>query len=270
MAERRMFTVKVTEGDAFYSLSPAAQALYLHLAMVADEDGFINNAVGIAGRITGGRAALKLLVERRFLLRFENIFVVKHWRMANSLKNDRLKPCAYPEVAKRIWVKSNKSYTDHPVEGCMTLYEKKTGVPAESDRIPIGFQLDSVWIPSRTEPNRTEPNRAEPNREEGDGGGFAGLWEVYPELRRGVKSQAEAAYKDAIQTEADAVACMRHLTRWKRSEQWIKEAGRYVPYLVNWLGRGLWNVSPSETKPAREPDEDERRAIQRMMEEDLP
>ena len=42
MAERRMFTKKVTDDDNFMALSSSAQALYLHLSMSADDDGFCN------------------------------------------------------------------------------------------------------------------------------------------------------------------------------------------------------------------------------------
>lgn len=264
MADRRMFTVKVTESDAFYSLPLSAQALYLHLNQLADDDGFINNSSSVAGRISGGKSALKTLVERRFLLQFGPVYVVKHWRMANSLKNDRLKPLAYPEIAKRIWVKPNRVYTDHPVDGCVSLFEKKTGIHLESERNPLGIHLDS-------QPNRTEKNRIEPNRTEGMESGFGVLWSEYPELRRGAKTQAEAAYKQAIQTDSDAEQCLKNLECWKASEQWHKEGGQYVPYLSNWLERGLWNVAPtstSQSNASRELDSDELDAIRRMMEQD--
>ena len=108
MAERRMFSTKITESDPFYALGTNAQALYLHLVMLADDDGFVNNAMSAANRIPGGKTALKCLIEKRFLLQFGAVIVVKHWRIANSLKNDRVKPLSYPDVAKCIWVKANR------------------------------------------------------------------------------------------------------------------------------------------------------------------
>ena len=42
MADKRMITRKVTDDDNFLSLSSSAQALYLHLSMAADDDGFCN------------------------------------------------------------------------------------------------------------------------------------------------------------------------------------------------------------------------------------
>ena len=42
MAEKRMFSRKVTDSDDFLDLPPLSQTLYFHLHMGADDDGFIN------------------------------------------------------------------------------------------------------------------------------------------------------------------------------------------------------------------------------------
>ena len=111
---RRCFSDKVVESDAFCALPDNAQALYFHLNMNADDDGFINNAQSVMSKVKGGKTALQRLVDKRFLLQFGDVFVVKHWRISNSLKNDRLKPLTYASVAARVWVKPNRAYTDHP------------------------------------------------------------------------------------------------------------------------------------------------------------
>ena len=163
MADRRMIHRKIVESDAFYALSDGAQSLYHHLTINADDDGFVNSANGVAKKVKAGTKKLDELVKARFLLKFGDIYVIKHWRFGNSLKNDRLKPLAYPAIAQQIWIKADRGYTDHPVGGCKTLLEYKGGV-LDSNRIPDGFQPDSVRIPNRTERNRTERNRTEPGR----------------------------------------------------------------------------------------------------------
>ena len=42
MAERRMFAKTIIDSDAFLDMPLSAQSLYFHLAMRADDDGFIN------------------------------------------------------------------------------------------------------------------------------------------------------------------------------------------------------------------------------------
>ena len=116
MAVRRMLHAGILNSDAFLSLPFSAQMLYVQITMAADDDGFYNGASRLQRLIGARRIDLKLLAEKRFLLRFEDVVVVKHWRMANSLKSDRLKPLSYPEIAEKIYIKENRAYTDHPVE----------------------------------------------------------------------------------------------------------------------------------------------------------
>lgn len=244
MAGRRCFSDKIVESDAFYALSVNAQALYYHLNQAADDDGFINSASSIAGKIKKGKAALEELVKHRFLLRFKDIYVVKHWRISNSLKNDRLKPLAYDGIAAQIWIKPNKAYTDHPVEGCKTLLEVKTGIHLEST-------LESSWNPVGipTEPKRTEENRTEEKRTEHTTGMrvlFKELWNDYPELKRGSDKQAWDTFQTEVKDEEEASIAIRNLARWKASKQWAKEGGRFIPYLSNWLDRGGWKAPPAQ------------------------
>lgn len=73
-----------------------------------------------------------------------------------------------------------------------------------------------------------------------------------------------------ITSPEDAATALDNLEQWKRSEQWIKEDGRYVPYLDNWLSRQTWKEKPKKLAggQARELDEDDILAIRRMLAED--
>ena len=42
MAARRMFAFAITSSDAFLDMPLSAQALYFHLCLSADDDGFVN------------------------------------------------------------------------------------------------------------------------------------------------------------------------------------------------------------------------------------
>ncbi len=259
MADRRMIHRKVVESDSFYALPEGAQAMYAHLSINADDDGFVNCAGSIAARIKNGKAMLKKLVDERFVLRFGEVYVLKHWRIGNSLKNDRSKPLTYPSIAAALWLKPNRSYTDHPVEGCQTLLELKTG-------IQNGIHSESKM---ESQQNRTERNRTEPNRTEAAVGWFECLWNAYPEQRRGAEGLAYEAFKGQLLSEEDYAVAMQSLEGWKRSEQWAKEGGQYVPYLCNWLERGIWRSMPPDALPReRRLDADEQEAVRRMMEED--
>ena len=118
MAEKRMFTQKIIDSDAFLDMPLSTQALYFHLNMRADDDGFVNNPKRIQRTVGASEDDLKLLVAKRFLICFENgVIVIKHWRMHNTLKNDRYRPTQYQEEYALLEVKDNKAYTEKlPVE----------------------------------------------------------------------------------------------------------------------------------------------------------
>lgn len=166
---RRCFSGKVTESDAFYALPGNAQALYLHLCMQADDDGFLNNAAVVASRIYGGRKALKRLVEDRFLLQFGDVCVIKHWRVSNTLKGDRIKNLAFPSIARDIWVRPDRAYTDQKEPGCVSLYTLRVGKDSGTEAPTDGIQNGTDWIPNQSKENIIKDNIRKENRIEEKG-----------------------------------------------------------------------------------------------------
>ena len=124
MADRRMFTKKVTDDDNFMSLSSSAQALYLHLSMSADDDGFCNQVSLSMFKAHASVQDLQALLEKRYIYQFENgVIVIKHWRMANALRKDRYTPTAFQEELSQLKLKDNGSYTWLP-DGCQVVAER--------------------------------------------------------------------------------------------------------------------------------------------------
>ena len=121
MAERRMFTKKVTDDDNFMALSASAQALYLHLSMSADDDGFCNQVSISMFKAHASVQDLQALLEKRYIYQFENgVIVIKHWRMANALRKDRYTPTAFKEELAQLRLKDNGAYTWLP-DGCQVV-----------------------------------------------------------------------------------------------------------------------------------------------------
>ena len=107
MAERRMFTKKIIDSDAFLDMPLSTQALYFHLNMRADDDGFVNNPKKICRMTGASEDDLRVLISKRFVLTFENgVIVIKHWRMHNLLRKDRYKPTQYQEQLAEIELKT--------------------------------------------------------------------------------------------------------------------------------------------------------------------
>ena len=112
MADRRMFAKTIVDSDAFLDMPLSTQALYFHLGMRADDDGFINNPRKIQRMLGCSDDDIKLLIAKRFIIPFESgVVVIKHWRMHNYIRGDRKKDTAYPEEMGKLVIKDNGAYT---------------------------------------------------------------------------------------------------------------------------------------------------------------
>lgn len=112
MADKRMFTKKITESDSFLEMPLSTQCLYFHLNMEADDDGFVNAPKKTMRMIGASEDDLKLLIGKRFVLVFDSgIIVIKHWRMHNTLQKDRYHPTDYQQEFRQLALKENKAYT---------------------------------------------------------------------------------------------------------------------------------------------------------------
>lgn len=113
MANKRMFCLDIVNSDAFLDMPLSAQALYFHLGMRADDDGFIGNPKSIQRLAGASQDDLMLLITKRFLIAFDNgVVVIKHWRMNNYIQKDRKKDTTYTELLNSLEVKENGSYTE--------------------------------------------------------------------------------------------------------------------------------------------------------------
>lgn len=111
MAQKRMFAKTIIDSDAFLDMSLSTQALYFHLNMRADDDGFVNNPKKIQRMIGAGDDELKMLIAKKFIIPFESgVCVIKHWRIHNYIQNDRYKETMYLEEKSHLILKENKAY----------------------------------------------------------------------------------------------------------------------------------------------------------------
>ena len=88
-------------------------------------------------------------------------------------------------------------------------------------------------------------------------GSFARFWKAYPR-----KQAKEPAWKAWAKIKPDALLVDRILkavNEHKRSEQWLRDGGQYIPHPQTWLNQRRWEdeiVAPGQTlTPARRRDE---------------
>ena len=152
MAEKRMYTKKITDSDAFIELSSAAQALYFHLNQGADDDGF-NNQIQLAMlKAHASIDDLKVLLMKNFIIRFESgVIVIKHWRMHNTLRKDRYTPTNFQEELASLQLKDNGAYT----LGCQTVAKRLPKVREEE----VSIDKDSLEEVSSAENSADTPKK---------------------------------------------------------------------------------------------------------------
>lgn len=103
MAQRRMFSKKIIDTDCFLEMTTSAQLLYFHLALQADDDGFISSPKKIMRMINLSEEDLDLLIYNNLIIQFENgVCVVKHWLVHNCIKKDRYTGTLYLSEMKRL------------------------------------------------------------------------------------------------------------------------------------------------------------------------
>lgn len=111
MAERRMFAKSIIDSDAFLDMPLSTQALYFHLSMRADDEGFINNPKKIMRMVSASGNDMDLLIAKKFIIPFESgIVVIKHWKIHNYIRGDRIIPTNYQTEKEMLTVKENGSY----------------------------------------------------------------------------------------------------------------------------------------------------------------
>ena len=104
--------MKICDSDAFLDMPLSAQALYFHLNMRADDDGFIGNSKRVQRLIGASEDDFKLLLMKRFIIEFDDgVIVIKHWRMHNTLSQNRYHETQYLEEKSMLRLKDNGSYS---------------------------------------------------------------------------------------------------------------------------------------------------------------
>lgn len=230
MAERRMFAKSIVDSDAFLDMPLSAQALYFHLSMRADDEGFVNNPKKIQRMIGASEDDAKLLLLKRFLIAFDTgVVVIKHWFIHNYIQSDRRKDTVYQEEKAQLRLKPNKAYTFDT--GCIQSVSKQdTQVRIELD------QKRPPFPPAGATCDRVPVVKHRPDA-------FASLWKRYPEEWRGNPSSVTKAWRK-LEADDQLIEQISYALDQKiRSDSWQRGIG--IPWLATFLKTAGWeDVDP--------------------------
>ena len=188
MANKRMFTRELLESDKFLELSHNAKVLYFYLNLAADNEGFVNSKQRVMRLCDCSDTDLQELIKGNWVIPFDTgVLVITHWRMHNTLKNDRCN--SIYEREKQLLECINKTY-----------------FLAETVRKQTGNTLEENW--SREERSRGEAEKRGKEVEDEHEGEKEG------EVQEGKKTVTvklpDSIFEDVqhIDTEQEKVACI--------------------------------------------------------------
>ena len=111
MGNHRMFANTIIDSDLFLEMPLSTQALYFHLGMRADDEGFINNPKKIIRSVSCTEDDLKLLVAKGFIISFDSgIIVIAHWNIHNSIRKDRKKDTFFQDEKALLEIDNKNVY----------------------------------------------------------------------------------------------------------------------------------------------------------------
>ncbi len=231
MAERRMFAKTIIGSDAFLDMPQSSQALYFHLAMRADDEGFVNNPKSIMRLVGGKDDDIKLLIAKKFIIPFESgVVVIKHWRMHNYIRGDRVHKTKYQKEKALLELDENEAY--RIADKCQS-----------SDR-QLGDKCHTEDRLGKDRLGKVSKDMSEIALQ------FQEFWSLYPKkIGKGAAEKAWIKIKpsaELYQVIIDAVM------RAKKSKEWLKESGQYIPNPATWLNQSRWEDELTEAEHANE------------------
>ena len=223
MAERRMFAKTIIDSDKFLDMPLSAQALYFHLSMRADDEGFISNPKKIMRMIGSDEDSMKLLIAKQFIIPFESgIVVIKHWRIHNYIQSDRFKDTICTEERKQLGYADNKEYVKLDTE-CIH----------DVSSLETQYSIGKISIDKDNKNNIYADSKSAYESE------FDTIWKLYP--RKEGKSNACKAYikarKDGETKESILDGLNRYLTQIKAEET----PAKFIKHGSTWFNQRCWH-----------------------------
>lgn len=165
MKDRRMISESDIGSTKFIKNSLGAQALYMHLIVKADDDGFVSNALPVARMIGASQKEVDELVGNGYLLDMgDDVHVIKHWFINNMMRKETYKPTEYQNKRSKLYIKRNLAYT----------LNAEKGISLKGVIIPTVTNLQQLWdehdaeAQQKCDLNKIKRNKTKLNKKKGN------------------------------------------------------------------------------------------------------
>jgi len=110
----------VIDTDLFLDMPTSTQNLYYYFLLKGDDDGFISAPKKIMRMIGANEDDLKILLAKKFLIKFESgVVVIRHWKIHNYIRKDRYVETTNKEekaqLSEKEGVYNQRSTTGQPM-----------------------------------------------------------------------------------------------------------------------------------------------------------
>jgi len=269
MAERRMFAKSIIDSDIFLDMPLSTQALYFHLSMRADDDGFVNNPKKIMRMIGSDEDSMKLLIAKKFVMPFDSgVVVIKHWKIHNYIQKDRYKETIYTAEKSMLELSKSGEYVPvsnmdtrciHDVSNADTRCIQTVSnmdtrcihdVSSLETQVSIGkVSIDKINnISSDFSKKSAIENEIEAE--------FEQIWKLYP--RKEEKKRALSAYVKARTKKDNPCTFEQVLEGVERyRKHTANKESQYIKTGATWFNGECWNdeySAPTTTEKTDDPD----------------
>ncbi len=141
-----MFSLNIVDTDSFVEMPGTSQLLYFHLAIRADDEGFVSSPKRIMRMLGSSEDDFKVLVAKKFIIPFESgVCVISHWLIHNTIRMDRFNKTTYEDEKKQLVVRENKVYKLIPIE---QITDDGSKIPIQNNDRNMVNQMATKWQPN--------------------------------------------------------------------------------------------------------------------------
>lgn len=219
MAKRRMFSVDITDTDQFTDMKLSAQALYFHLGLHADDDGFVASPKRTAKAIGATVKDFQILIDNGYLIRLnDGLVVLAHWKAQNQIQPSKKTDTIYQEYMDML------SLTD--------------GGVYVADRLPTDCRINADQSPAQLVSENSTVSKldilADTYKQE-----FEEIWQLYP--RKQGKKNAFEYYTRARKAGASVEEILDGVKRYSEYVRQEKTEPKFIKMGSTFMCKECWH-----------------------------
>jgi hypothetical protein len=220
-----MISNRITQGAAFLKMPVDSQLLYMHLVLNADDDGIVE-AFQVMRMINSNEGNLQHLQAKKYveILNENLVTYICDWEEHNKIRPDRLTP----SIHRSILVKNVPDLT-------LPFPKPRSDVLNNSPRL----EADSPRSGGGTAQVKLSKGKLSQDSIYTTTPAFDSFWLQYP--RKVKRFTAWTTWEKKVGTDGLVHhKIMEALEKYKKSAEWLKDQGRFIPHPTTWLNGKRW------------------------------